>query len=235
MRPRNSVTHQATIVLAVGFVLNSEERDAAGAAQASTARGASLGNAAGDQLGQVLGHRINTAQTIHSQEPGSGCINAAKRLRRGVSKLGQNNGTAALAGTVKAALLPATTYDGTEPSEPRACLLATTTTPSGPVTIGSTHLPRAQDSSRKHATERLLELLQTITGPLLVFGDFNQPPNAWLEEQTFLTTPAPQATYPADNPTEAIDYCVTAATTITKSIILNDNGSDHKAVLVTTR
>jgi endonuclease/exonuclease/phosphatase family metal-dependent hydrolase len=105
-------------------------------------------------------------------------------------------------------LLPPGLYDGTEPSEPRAAILAKVEMGGDTVWVGATHLPRQDGDKRATASRRLLELLEAIDPPWVVCGDFNQPPSEWLPSPSTVVPDPTLPTYPSDAPTEHIDYCV---------------------------
>ena len=124
-------------------------------------------------------------------------------------------------------LLPPMIYDGTEPSEPRAVLLVQVDTDSGPLVVGSTHFPRSDDQRRKHASDRLLDLLQAVDQPFVVCGDFNQASTTWVPSH-FTTAPDPSVmTYPTANPAEAIDYCLASELSIRSATTFDGAASDH--------
>jgi endonuclease/exonuclease/phosphatase family metal-dependent hydrolase len=127
-------------------------------------------------------------------------------------------------------LLPPSLYDGTEPSEPRALLLADVGTQAGSMTVGSTHFPRSDDAARKDASTRLLALLNEIPQPHLICGDFNQPPEAWpiVDHLNFSTPTAP--TYPAAEPVECIDYALAKQQTCAARLV-ESQASDHLPVV----
>src|SRR5436190_6589443 len=76
-------------------------------------------------------------------------------------------------------LWPPPTYEGNEPSEARTVLLVKVRAAGG-VCVGATHLPRSDASCRAEAAKRLLAVLDSITEPWAVCGDFNMSPAQWL-------------------------------------------------------
>lgn len=128
-------------------------------------------------------------------------------------------------------LLSPRLYDGTEPSEPRAVVLAQVDVNGTPCWVGSVHLPRGDDAMHAEAAGRLLELLGRLDSPWLVCGNFNREPSAWLTAP-FACTPDPAVpTYPSSSPSEAIDYCVLSGLTA-RSRVHRSDASDHHAVVV---
>lgn len=131
-------------------------------------------------------------------------------------------------------LLPPMLYDGTEPTEPRAVVLAQITTTAGPLIVGSTHLPRSDDQHRKHASNRLLDLLRAVAEPFIVCGDFNQPPSTWVPTDVTTAPDPPMPTYPAAAPRESIDYCLASGLTIQSAATIDNAASDHLPIVITT-
>jgi endonuclease/exonuclease/phosphatase family metal-dependent hydrolase len=129
---------------------------------------------------------------------------------------------------------PPPLYDGSEPSEPRTLLLTRVRRPSGPVWIGSTHLPRADTAARDKALRQLRAILAALPPPWLVLGDFNAAPASWLsDDATLASHPAPPApTYPARAPDAPIDYCITPHDHHVHADVLAEPGSDHLPLLV---
>ena len=128
-------------------------------------------------------------------------------------------------------------YDGSEPSEQRSVVFAKLQTSAGPVWIGSTHLPRGEADTRTGATQRLAAIIQELTGPWLLLGDFNMPAASWLDAHPSLRaypTPA-KPTHPTQNPQEPIDYCVAPQELLVRAEVLTEEGSDHLPILVSCR
>ena len=128
-------------------------------------------------------------------------------------------------------LLSPRLYDGTEPSEPRAVVLAKTVMDTRPVWVGSTHLPRRDAAMRSEAAGRLLGLLHGLDGPFIVCGDFNQPPEAWLATGSSPAASPAVPTYPTSAPTERIDYGLLAGT-VAETRVIASTASDHVPVLL---
>jgi endonuclease/exonuclease/phosphatase family metal-dependent hydrolase len=128
---------------------------------------------------------------------------------------------------------PLRLYNGTEPSESRSVVFAKLQTPTGPVWIGSTHLPRGEEDMRVAALHRLTEITRGLTDPWLLVGDFNAPASSWLGEQSPLRArPWSTPTYPAKAPVEPIDYCVAPEASRVHADVLPEAGSDHLPILV---
>lgn len=132
---------------------------------------------------------------------------------------------------------PPRLYDGSESSEQRSVVFVKVQTATGPVWIGSTHLPRSEADTRVAAAQRLIEITQELKGPWLLVGDFNMPAAAWLDTYPFLAAyPTPrEPTYPTQEPVEAIDYCVALHELPVQAEVLVEAGSDHLPVFVRSR
>jgi endonuclease/exonuclease/phosphatase family metal-dependent hydrolase len=131
-------------------------------------------------------------------------------------------------------LWPPQIYDGTEPSEPRSVTLAKLEAASGTVWIGNAHLPRRDQNARADALQRLTTIVDELAEPWLLVGDFNAPVESWLDRRSSLQSYLQpiEPTYPAQNPVEAIDYCVAPSGLNISVNILNNIGSDHLPILV---
>lgn len=130
-------------------------------------------------------------------------------------------------------LLPPRLYDGSEPSEPRAIVIASVEAEGTWLTFGSTHLPRHDPALRTEASARLLDLLDTLPPPWIVCGDFNQDSTVWLEDQHNVVPSPALATYPTKEPVEHIDYAVYAGTDLTAET-RPSLASDHLPIVITT-
>lgn len=128
-------------------------------------------------------------------------------------------------------LWPVPSYDGSEASEARAVTLVDLATDFGPVTAGTTHLPRGDEAARVAAVARLTDIVTGFPRWFIV-GDFNTPPD-WARERELTVAPAAVPTYPATDPLEPIDYVVTAAPLSVAAEVLPETGSDHFPVLAT--
>lgn len=134
-------------------------------------------------------------------------------------------------------LWPSRLYDGTESSEPRSAVFAKLGFAQSPVWVGSTHLPRNDAQARAHALNRLMILTHKLDGHWLLCGDFNTVASSWLDrDHSVVVCPEPaQSTYPADEPVEAIDYCVGSPGLVVEGEVLRVGGSDHLPVVISTR
>jgi endonuclease/exonuclease/phosphatase family metal-dependent hydrolase len=132
-------------------------------------------------------------------------------------------------------LLPPSLYDGTEPSEPRSLLLAQVAWGDTHVSVATTHFPRASVQMRRVASARTLELLAGLDGPWVLAGDFNQPSSSWLAEFAWVVSPLGVDTYPADSPSEAIDYGLASGLSVEAEVIADPDPSDHLPVVLTVR
>jgi endonuclease/exonuclease/phosphatase family metal-dependent hydrolase len=128
-------------------------------------------------------------------------------------------------------------YDGTEDSEPRSVLLMKLKLEDDSCWIGSTHLPRGNPEARTQAMRRLSAIISKLAGRWLICGDFNAPPSSWPhEEWPFIEFPgSAQPTYPAEQPTEPIDYCIASPGTILTARVLPVAGSDHLPLYVVAK
>jgi endonuclease/exonuclease/phosphatase family metal-dependent hydrolase len=126
-------------------------------------------------------------------------------------------------------LWPVPSYDGSEESEARTVTLADLDTGLGPVTAGTTHLPRGNPTARDAAIARLVDVV-TGSARWFIAGDFNTPPS-WMEGHEFAVAPDAVPTYPVGDPVEAIDYIITAAPLRVRAEVLDEPGSDHFPVL----
>jgi endonuclease/exonuclease/phosphatase family metal-dependent hydrolase len=131
-------------------------------------------------------------------------------------------------------LWPPQIYDGTEPSEPRSVTLAKLGSASGTVWIGNAHLPRSDYNARSDALQRLTTIVDKLGEPWLLIGDFNTPAESWLDRRSPLQSypQTTELTYPAQNPAEAIDYCIAPPGLNISVNILNNIGSDHLPIIV---
>jgi endonuclease/exonuclease/phosphatase family metal-dependent hydrolase len=134
-------------------------------------------------------------------------------------------------------LLPPMLYTGTEPTEPRAVVLGCVPLAGSDgetITIGATHLPRHDDQLRQQALDRLLSLVSAVRTPWVICGDFNQPAAAW-DSRGWLVAPEDAIpTYPADDPIEPIDYCLSGHIKRLTAKIKQADGSDHLPLVVET-
>lgn len=130
-------------------------------------------------------------------------------------------------------LWPGRVYDGTEPSEARTVLLAELDAGAYRIWIGTTHLPRSDRAARDDALKRLIALTGTLGEAWLICGDFNTPAATWVPSSVTSTPVLP--TYPADQPTEAIDYAVASPTVHVKAEVIPSLASDHLAVRMQAR
>jgi endonuclease/exonuclease/phosphatase family metal-dependent hydrolase len=134
-------------------------------------------------------------------------------------------------------LWPSKLYDGTESSEPRSALFAKLGFLLSPLWLGCTHLPRSDSQARENALRRLMTLTQKLDDHWLVCGDFNTPASSWLDNDcSVVVCPEPaQSTYPANQPVEPIDYCVSSPDLLVEGKALPVDGSDHLPLLVLAR
>ena len=130
-------------------------------------------------------------------------------------------------------LWPPQLYRRTEPSEPRALLLARLGWPGGPFWAGSSHLPREDEQARTTALERLQALTGGLKEPWLIASDFNMPASSWLDPAAPVAVSVPLMTYPASAPAEPIDYCIASPGFELRAEVLASTASDHLPLLIT--
>lgn len=133
---------------------------------------------------------------------------------------------------------PPRLYDGSEPSEPRSVILGRFgAAPDESLWIGSTHLPREDVDARVNALNRLRTFTQGLEDAWMICGDFNTPASAWVQDTDPLAAfPEPaQPTYPTDQPSEPIDYCIARPGLLLDARALSVDGSDHRPVLFRLR
>lgn len=105
-----------------------------------------------------------------------------------------------------------------------------------------THLDYRKDPSvRRMQVAEMLARIGAVDGPTLLLGDMNASPDAEELQPLFarmrdswLTTAGPGFTYPADTPTERIDYVLVSpdAKIDTAFVPLVSAASDHRPVVV---
>lgn len=102
-----------------------------------------------------------------------------------------------------------------------------------PTLGGKHHLPRSDEQARKDALARLTTLTEKLDAPWLLCGT---PASAWLHDDSLSVSPEPpQPTYPANEPVEAIDYCLALPDLLIQGQVLTAEGSDHLPVSVRGR
>jgi endonuclease/exonuclease/phosphatase family metal-dependent hydrolase len=138
---------------------------------------------------------------------------------------------------------PPRVYDGTEPSESRSVALARLALPGAGagaaadapagVWAGSTHLPSNDPRERTAALSRLAGLVRGLGEPWVICGDFNAAAADWIEPGgPIVVGPDPaQPTFPADDPSRAIDYCIASPGVGLDANPVRVAGSDHLPVL----
>jgi endonuclease/exonuclease/phosphatase family metal-dependent hydrolase len=127
-------------------------------------------------------------------------------------------------------LLSPRIYDGTEPSEQRVVALAQVLVEGQRVWIGSTHLPRSNQESRREASDCLLRALPNLESPWVLAGDFNQPKDSWLPPDVIAAPDPPRPTYKVPNLSESIDYFLAKKLAL-EACVLDSNASDHLPVI----
>jgi endonuclease/exonuclease/phosphatase family metal-dependent hydrolase len=129
---------------------------------------------------------------------------------------------------------PPTIYRENEPSEPRSLVLGRIQANVGPVWIGATHLPHADPVARDSAARRAISIMSTLSLPWLLVGDFNTDVATWRHGHPSIRAYPKTATptFPANNPTESIDYCVAPQEQRIHVRALDVEGSDHLPILV---
>lgn len=130
---------------------------------------------------------------------------------------------------------PAQVYDGNETSEPRVLALARLHRAEGAdLWFGSTHLPKGDGQARSRALARLLGLLPQLGATWAICGDFNGSSSSLPLPAGVRAVPDSIPSYPADEPAEAIDYCLLPTELADGSTgrILPTVASDHLALSV---
>lgn len=110
--------------------------------------------------------------------------------------------------------------------------------------FATTHLDYQFEDGRLFETEQLLQLLDNISGPLIVAGDFNDEPSGsaykmmltkfqdgWLQSKA----KGDGVTYPADKPIKRIDYVFVRTSDrlrVKKAWVVNTLASDHLPLMV---
>lgn len=180
-------------------------------------------------------------QEVHQRLPQSRFVDQPGRLQKALGlpvvfqanlRLGLGNyGLAVVSrypvNTVQNHLLPSA-------REQRGALEVNLTTPAGPLTVFCTHWG-LNGAERERQAARLSELVQSVSGPVLVCGDFNEGPtgrglSTLLERTQLADADADQnrVTYPADAPTARIDYVLYSSPLALKSISpVTTLASDH--------
>ena len=104
--------------------------------------------------------------------------------------------------------------------------------------LACTHLDLEEDS-RLASVALIVEEAQRWQKPFILAGDWNDAPNSQLLQemtQYFTVNSGNQATYPADEPQECIDYIATfkerPAVTLEYSVIDEPEASDHRPLVV---
>ena len=118
--------------------------------------------------------------------------------------------------------------------EQRGALEVNLTTPAGPLTVFCTHWG-LNGAERERQAARLAELVQAVSGPVLVCGDFNEGPTApgvsALRARTLLAdadADKDRLTYPADAPAARIDYVLySPELALQEAFPVNSLASDH--------
>jgi len=126
-------------------------------------------------------------------------------------------------------------YDGTEQSEPRTVISVKLGSSSRSLWVGSTHLPRSDESARAKALHRLARHVERLDDPWIICGDFNVEARFWRDNYpSYLVNPNPERpTYPAHRPIESIDYFIGSPDIFIKAEVLPATGSDHLPVAAT--
>ena len=106
--------------------------------------------------------------------------------------------------------------------------------------IACTHLD-LEEAQRMASVPLIVEEAQRWQKPFLLAGDWNDEPGSELLElmtQYFTVLSSDEATYPADNPTECIDYVAVfngRAEALESHVIVEPEASDHRPLVVWMR
>jgi endonuclease/exonuclease/phosphatase family metal-dependent hydrolase len=114
--------------------------------------------------------------------------------------------------------------------EPRVAVAATVESPSGPLTVATTHLSFVRWWNGRQL-RRLTSSLQPLPRPLLLTGDLNMGPQR-AQRLTGMRSLADHATFPAEDPTEQIDHVLTDRPLRARSSVCRMPLSDHLALVV---
>lgn len=135
-------------------------------------------------------------------------------------------------------------YENTREAERRGMIRVEVKLDNRTVNFVTTHLDYQHEDGRVFETEQMLSFLQSVKGPLIVVGDFNDEPTGGaykLMLQTFqdgwINGKAKEAglSYPADKPTKRIDYIFTRQSDrirAKKAWVVDTLASDHRPVVV---
>lgn len=107
--------------------------------------------------------------------------------------------------------------------------------------LACTHLD-LNEEDRLESVPLILEEAQRWQKPFILVGDWNDAPDSELLKQItkyFTVNSGDQATYPADEPQECIDYIASfkkrPAMTLDYSVINEPEASDHRPLVVSLR
>lgn len=134
-------------------------------------------------------------------------------------------------------------YDNKRETERRGMLRVEVEVDGRKLNFVTTHLDYQYADGRLFETEQLLRLLDGVTGPLIVAGDFNDEPSGAVYKllltkfaDGWLTSKAKGAglTFPANKPVKRIDYIFVRTsdrTKVKKAWVVNTLASDHLPVM----
>jgi endonuclease/exonuclease/phosphatase family metal-dependent hydrolase len=130
-------------------------------------------------------------------------------------------------------------YDNKRESERRGMLRVEIEFDRKKLNFATTHLDYQFEDGRLFETEQLLRLMDNVSGPLIVAGDFNDEPSGsayklmlskfqdgWLQAKA----KGEGLTYPADKPVKRIDYIFVRTSDrlrVKKAWVVNTLASDH--------
>jgi endonuclease/exonuclease/phosphatase family metal-dependent hydrolase len=130
-------------------------------------------------------------------------------------------------------------YDNKRESERRGMLRVEIEFDRKKLNFATTHLDYQFEDGRLFETEQLLRLMDNVSGPLIVAGDFNDEPSGsayklmlskfqdgWLQAKD----KGEGLTYPADKPVKRIDYIFVRTSDrlrVKKAWVVNTLASDH--------
>jgi endonuclease/exonuclease/phosphatase family metal-dependent hydrolase len=122
--------------------------------------------------------------------------------------------------------------------EPRGCVEVRLGTPGGRVHVLCAHLGLS-DEERVLQVDAIATRIRDLSGPILLAGDFNEPPASRAvcqliaESRLIDASPDGGATFPADAPGSRIDYVFhSPAVKVTSARVVDTQASDHLPVVV---
>ena len=135
-------------------------------------------------------------------------------------------------------------YENTREAERRGMIRVEVKLDNRTINFVTTHLDYQYEDGRVFETEQMLNFLQSVKGPLIVVGDFNDEPTGGAYklmlpkfQDAWINGKAKEAglSYPADKPTKRIDYVFMRQSDrirAKKAWVVETLASDHRPVVV---